>query len=99
MGTCRRARTVRLLRRHGWTLALSAVILADSAFTVFIGREASPIILWAMGAFGLDLATAMIWRLVYCLPLVCIVGWAGRSRQVLAMYLSIYVIGAGFVLS
>lgn len=77
---------------------LSAVIVADSVFTVFVGGEASPIVLWVMRVFGLDLATAMAWRLVYCLPLVCIVGWAGRSRQVLVMYLSIYVISAGFVL-
>lgn len=79
-------------------MALSAVIVADSVFTVFVGGEASPIVLWAMRVFGLDLAMAMAWRLVYCLPLVCIVGWAGRSRQVLVMYLSIYVISAGFVL-
>lgn len=91
-------RAIRLLRQHGWALALSAVILADSAFTVFIGGEASPIILWVMGAFGLDLTAAMTWRLAYCLPLVCVVGWAGRSKQVLAMYLSIYIASAGFVL-
>jgi len=93
-----RARGARTLRSCGWTLALSAVIVADSVFTVFVGGEASPIVLWAMRVFGLDLAMAMAWRLVYCLPLVCIVGWAGRSRQVLVMYLSIYVISAGFVL-
>lgn len=93
-----RARGARTLRSYGWTLALSAVIVADSVFTVFVGGEASPIVLWAMRVFGLDLTMAMVWRLVYCLPLVCIVGWAGRSRQVLAMYLSIYVISAGFVL-
>lgn len=92
------ARRAAPVRRHLWTLALSAVIVADSALTVFIGGEASPIVLWVMRTFGLDLAGAMTWRLAYCLPLVCIVGWAGRSRQVLAMYLSIYAIGAGFVL-
>lgn len=91
-------RAIRLLRSCGWTMALSAVIVADSVFTVFVGGEASPIVLWAMRVFGLDLAMAMAWRLVYCIPLVCIVGWAGRSRQVLVMYLSIYVISAGFVL-
>lgn len=85
-------------RGHAWTLMLSAVIVADSIFTVFIGEEASPIMLWAMDLLGLDLAAAMIWRLAYCLPLVCVVGWAGRSKQVLAMYLSIYIASAGFVL-
>lgn len=86
------------LRRHTWTLALSVVIAADSVFTVFIGEEASPIILWAMSLFDLSLEAAMAWRLVYCAPLVCLVGWAGRSKHVLAMYLSVYVISAGSIL-
>lgn len=75
-----------------------AIIVADSVFTVFIGREANPVIVWAMDLLRLDLKSAMIWRVVYCIPFLWVINWSGRSKQVLVLYVAIYAVSAGFVL-
>jgi hypothetical protein len=74
-----------------WTIALCLILIADSFFTIFIGEEASSIILWVMNIFNLSLETTMYLRLLYLAPLVWIVHKWNYIRFVTVAYVNIYI--------
>lgn len=82
------------MKHPQWTLALYLLIIADSAFTIFIGEEASRLMLWAMRAFGINLTTAMVLRVFYMVPLLCIVDRYYQPKKVFVAYVVLYLLGA-----
>lgn len=78
-----------------WTIALLLLIIADSIFTIFIGRESSPIILYIMKSFNISLEITMIIRILYCLPFLYIVNKYNFSRFTFLSYIGIYMIASG----
>jgi hypothetical protein len=81
------------MKHPRWTTALLAVLIADSLITIYIGEEASPIILWVMGALRINLREAMALRIIYLAPLVAVVDRYYRPGVVLFCYLALYFLG------
>ena len=83
-----------------WTIALAILIIIDSIHTIFVGSESNPLILWVMSNFDLTLNTAMLMRIVYCLPLLYILNKTDWSRFTFFAYAGIYLVlsGAQFLL-
>lgn len=77
-----------------WTALLLLALISDSAFTAFLGGEASPIMLKAMQWLHIDLNAAMVLRLFYCAPLVFIVDRYQKSQLTLVFYCALYVLGS-----
>lgn len=78
-----------------WTLALLLLIIADSIFTIFIGRENNPLTVWAMNFFNMSLPLVMVVRVLYCLPLLWILNRTEFSRLTFLLYIGIYTIFSG----
>lgn len=78
-----------------WTWMLLCLILVDSIFTVYIGRESNPLILWTMNKFNISLSVAMIARIFYCFPLLYILNKMDFSRLTFVLYSGIYILCTG----
>lgn len=77
--------------KNKWTILLLLIVIIDSISTVYIfGMESNPLILWVMKSFDLSLKSAMIWRIVYYLPLLFILDKTKYSKHVFISYLIIY---------
>lgn len=86
------------MKNPKWTTALFLLLAADSAITVYIGAEASGLTLWVMGALRIDLATAMVLRLIYALPLLYIVDRYYNPKIVILAYVVLYFFGSASVI-
>lgn len=86
------------MKNPKWTTALFLLLAADSAITVYIGAEASDLTLWVMGALRIDLATAMVLRLIYALPLLYIVDRHYNPKIVILAYVVLYLLGSASVI-
>lgn len=83
-------------RLKPWTVALLVLILIDSLITSHIGSESNPLILWTMKTFGLTLDQAMIFRIIYCLPLVVLINHMDFGKITIICYVILYIILTGF---
>ena len=84
-----------------WTIALIILLIVDSIYTVFIGHEASFIILWVMNQFDATLNQAMVARLFYCLPFLYFLDkQTDFSKFTFFIYIGLYfaLSGAQFIL-
>lgn len=75
-----------------WTVVLIGLLVLDSVFTVFIGVEKNPLILYLMEVMSIGLAGAMAVRIVYCLPLVYIVHRYRKAKTAVIAYLALYAV-------
>lgn len=78
-----------------WTIYLFLLIIADSIFTIFVGRESNPIILWTMNTLHLSLVWSMVIRIFYCIPFLYILNKTNFSRITVFLYLGIYFLLSG----
>lgn len=76
-----------------WSIALFALMIIDSIFTVFIGEEGHPLILWAMSTFDLNLIEVMVYRLIYLIPFVFIIDRCDFSKIMFFIYIGVYILG------
>ena len=79
--------------KNPWSYALLAIVAVDSLVTYYIGGERNPLVLFAMEKLNLTLGTAMVVRVIYCLPLVIALDKFRRrmTMWVLMLYLVIYL--------
>lgn len=85
---------ISLGRLDRWVIILLSILVADSAITVMIGSELNPLILVTMDAFGVDLGSAMVLRLLYLAPPVYIIARWSSPKFVSGLYLTGYTISA-----
>lgn len=74
-----------------YSLLLGGVILADSIFTVYIGTELNPILLWIMDLFNLHLAEMMFWRtFVIWIAIYFLYNVGFENKYLIFMYITLY---------
>ena len=77
-----------------WTIILFALIVVDSIFTVYIGFDRNPYILWQMETFDWSLKQAMVARIFYLIPFLLVLNWKDWGRFTFFAYIGIYAISA-----
>ena len=78
-----------------WTWLLFVLIVLDSIYTIFIGHESNPFILWVMNICNMDLEWAMVVRVFYCMIPLYIVNKYDWSRATFFCYITIYAVLSG----
>jgi hypothetical protein len=74
-----------------YSILLGVVILMDSVFTVYVGSELNPILLWIQKGFDLTLAELMVWRTILIWAAIVFLYRVGfENKYLMVGYIALY---------